>query len=160
MTELDLLDRQLFGDGGISFRVYGLPQTKGSTRARPVPGKPYANIVNDNAKNKPWATLVSYEARLAKGPDEPLEGPIILRLRFFMRPPKALPKRRDSFAIKRPDLDKMIRSIKDALSSILYRDDSQVIMLVVTKEYALQPGVEIRCQEATLPSPLSYRPAI
>lgn len=159
MTIFELIDTQLFGAAPITFRVYGIPQTKGSTRARHIPGQRYASITNDNKKNKPWATLVSYEARLAKGPGDPLDGPVLLRLRFFMRPPKALPKRRDSFAIKRPDLDKMIRSIKDALSSILYRDDSQVVMLVVTKEYALQPGVEIRCQEVTLPSPLSYRPA-
>lgn len=160
MTELDLLDRQLFGDYGVAFRVYGLPQTKGSTRARPVPGKPYANIVNDNAKNKPWAMLVSHEARCARMQRDPYDGAVILRLQFFMRPPKGLPKRRESFAIKRPDLDKMIRSIKDALSSILYRDDSQVVMLIATKEYSLQPGVQIRCRELSATHALSYRPAL
>jgi len=39
----------------ITFRVYGIPQTKGSTKVFMRPGMRYPIITNDNTKNKSWA---------------------------------------------------------------------------------------------------------
>jgi Holliday junction resolvase RusA-like endonuclease len=36
----------------------------------------------------------------------------------------------------KPDLDKLLRSLKDALTRILWRDDAQVVSVCISKAYA------------------------
>lgn len=142
----------------VSFCASGVPRTKGSARALTFPGKKFPIVINDNAKNKTWARHVSHAARVARGAREPLTGAVILSLRFSMPAPQSLSKRRSHMAIKRPDLDKLIRSVKDALSGILYTDDSQVVAIEATKAYDKQAGVCVTCLEVIEPHPLSYQP--
>lgn len=133
----------------IEFRVFGIPQTKGSTKAFMRPGARYPTVTNDNVKNKGWAATVSGEAQWAargiKG--LPLRGPVSLTLTFHLKKPKSYPKRRELPAIKKPDLDKLVRSVKDALTGVLYLDDSQVIAHIASKRYGNQPGAEIMLME-------------
>lgn len=128
----------------ISFRVYGLPQTKGSTRAFMPKGARFPIITNDNPKNKAWALVVHVAARAARdqrGMTEPLSGAVKLWLGFHMPKPKSLKKYAPM--TKRPDLDKMVRSIKDALKGVFYLDDAQVVELHAMKFYSNDPGAEI-----------------
>lgn len=130
----------------ITFRVYGIPQTKGSTKAFFRSGMKYPVITNDNEKNKGWAATVSGEAQLARrssGWSTPLGGPVGLDLTFYVKKPKSHPKHKPVPAIKKPDLDKMIRSVKDALKGVLYFDDAQVVKLGASKEYGDAPGVVV-----------------
>jgi Holliday junction resolvase RusA-like endonuclease len=127
----------------ITFRIYGIPQTKGSTKSFMRPGMRFPIVTNDNPKNKGWAQTVSGEAQRNR-PPAPLTGPVCLELRFFMPKPKSYPKTKTLFATKRPDLDKMVRSIKDALKGVMYLDDAQVVWMKACKYYDDAPGVEIR----------------
>lgn len=117
------------------------PQTKGSTRSFVMNGR--AITTNDNPKNKAWANRVSWFAREQKVHDSPWAGPVDLSLVFRMRRPAKMPKGRE-LPIVRPDLDKMVRSVKDALTKVLYNDDCQIVQLLARKEYADQPGVYIQ----------------
>lgn len=131
----------------LTFRVHGLPQTKGSTKAFYRPGMKYPVITNDNVQNKGWAATVAGEAQRVRRAYQlaaPLEGPIRLELEFYLRKPKSYPKSKKLPAIKKPDLDKMIRSVKDALKGVLYGDDAQVVCLQASKQYDDSPGVQIR----------------
>lgn len=130
----------------ISFRVYGIPQTKGSTKAFVRPGMRFPVITNDNEKNKGWAATVSGEAQRHRPASGPFAGPVALVLCFKMKKPKGLPKRRKVWATKKPDLDKMVRSCKDALTGVMYLDDAQVVRLASEKEYDDAPGVVIIVQ--------------
>jgi len=138
----------------ILFRVYGIPQTKGSAKGFVLPGKngmkPRAIITNDNPKNKSWAQTVSAMANMNRVEGCPFEGAIRLELVFLMPIPKSLPKRDPAFMLKKPDLDKMTRSIKDALSGVLYIDDKQVVHTDVKKMYCEAPGVMVRISHLTL----------
>jgi Holliday junction resolvase RusA-like endonuclease len=127
----------------ISFRVYGIPQTKGSTKAFMQPGMRFPVITNDNSRNKNWAATVSGTAQFHR-PDVPFAGPVGLTLKFFMPKPKSYPKTKTLFATKRPDLDKMVRSIKDSLKGVMYFDDAQVVWLKASKAYDDAPGVEVK----------------
>lgn len=134
----------------ITFQVFGLPQTKGSSRGFPVKrknGRIGVVITNDNDKNKPWAATVSGEAQRHR-PSTPFTGPVRLMLAFGVQKPKSYPKTKELPATKKPDLDKMIRSVKDALRGVLYRDDSQVVELRATKAYSDTPGVLIELEGA------------
>ena len=62
------------------------------------------------------------------------------------RCPTGLPseKKRRAYHTVKPDLDKLVRAVKDALKHVLWKDDAQVIELVARKGYALQqPYVRI-----------------
>lgn len=133
----------------VQFRVYGIPQTKGSTKAFMRPGMRFPVVTNDNTKNKAWAATVAGEAQRARslyGQTQPFEGAVSLMLTFYLPRPKSLPKR-VVHATKRPDLDKMIRSVKDALKGVFYLDDSQVVSLRADKVYLDQPGVQVVLEE-------------
>lgn len=132
----------------ITFRVYGIPQTKGSTKAFMRPGMKHPVITNDNTKNKAWAAIVSGEAQRHRPPTL-WDGPLRLDMCFNMKKPKSLPKRRLSWPIKKPDLSKLTRSAEDALTGIIWRDDAQVVSSMQSKRYSDSPGVDISITQLT-----------
>ena len=126
----------------ISFRVYGIPQTKGSAKAYMRKGMKYPVVTNDNVKNKWWAESVRAVAQLTRAAMRmSLEdkAPVSLRLLFVMPKPKRL--KAGSPMVKRPDLDKMTRSVKDSLEGVFYKNDSQVNNAMLSKVYGDEPGV-------------------
>lgn len=137
----------------ICFRVYGIPQTKGSTKGfvgrSKQTGKLRAFITNDNTKNKAWAEGLRQQAQQYAIVGRPWEGPVDLTLIFDLVRPKSLPKK-VVYHIKKPDLDKLTRSIKDALKGVIYYDDSQVVHLDCLKRYESPgeaPGVTVIVKE-------------
>ena len=72
---------------------------------------------------------------------------VAVHLEFALRRPKSTPKRKTPPAIKRPDLDKLVRAVLDAIGSAgVWRDDSQVIFLTAMKrlvEFEEAPGCRI-----------------
>lgn len=49
---------------------------------------------------------------------------------------------------KKPDCDNIAKIILDALNGILYPDDSQITMLLVSKRYSENPRVEVTLENA------------
>lgn len=131
----------------IRFSVVGIPQPQGSTKGFVQNGR--AIITSANKGLKPWRQDVA-AAALEYAPPEPLEGPVLVMLDFYMPCPKSLPKRRRVEPTKKPDLDKLIRGILDALTFIAFKDDSQVISIFAEKHYAYDrhPGVDITIRAA------------
>ena len=76
-----------------------------------------------------------------------MSGPVYLELSFYL--PRAKKPKHPVFPIVRPDLDKMTRSICDALKDAnVYLDDSQVCASTQCKVYAIdRPGVHILVRE-------------
>jgi len=77
---------------------------------------------------------------------EPFAGPVSIHLEFLLPKPKSAPKRRRTYATKRPDLDKLARAILDSVTHILIEDDAQVVEITATKDYG-QPGVRVTITE-------------
>jgi len=120
----------------VAFEVLGVPVPKGNMRAYTPKGwsRP---IITDMTKNvKPWQASIADAARQAMAERPPLDGPVVLVVRFFMPRPKSAPKRVRHPTTK-PDLDKLLRALKDGLTRAgVYRDDSQVVYVVARKEFA------------------------
>lgn len=142
----------------LDFFVPGIPIPKGSTKAfvmKGKNGKPRAVTTATNGdKQRPWASAISYTAMQEMRFEKPVAGPICLSLYFTMprikghfRTGKNAHLLRDdapSAHIVKPDLDKLIRCVKDALTSIVWNDDSQVCeMPNIRKRYGDNPGVRI-----------------
>ncbi len=126
-------------DTVIRFQVRGLPIPQGSTRAWVVHGKP---IITSSAKGlSTWRRLVADVAQ-NYAPKEPWEGPVGIELHFGLPKPKSAPKRKRVWPDKRPDLDKLTRAVLDALTYVVFTDDSQVIEIQASKDYGA-PGVAV-----------------
>ena len=122
----------------LTFEVFGTPIPKGSTKAFMRPGMRFPIVTHDNLKTKPWQEAVvaaAMEARARDG-DLPVETPVVLALRFFLPRPKSAP-RRVTVPAKKPDLDKLVRCVKDGLTRAgVYVDDAQVIETHARKDFA------------------------
>lgn len=132
----------------IEFFAAGIPATKGSMKAF-VRGK-RAIVTHDNARTKPWQGVVAHAAHEAGV--TPLEGPVAVELAFFFPRPsghlgsKGLKRSAPALPITRSsgDVDKLARSVLDALTGVAYRDDSQVVQLVARKTFSGLRGAGVR----------------
>jgi len=133
----------------VTFTVLGLAQPKGSAKAFVPKGWQRAVVTSDNPRVKDWQQAVAWQAQAAAAEGQ-FVGPVALRVAFALPRPASLP-RRVLAHITRPDLDKLVRSIGDALTGVLYRDDGQVVELQARKVYAAAgaaPSAEITVREA------------
>lgn len=128
----------------LDFRVYGFPVAQGRPRAFKIPATGQIRVY-DPAKSRSWKQDVKTQVleKLAFTSDGLAEGPLEVYLGFKLQRPKSAPKRR-LYPDRKPDLSNMARAVEDALKGVVYRDDSQIVRLVLEKDYDPQPGVVIR----------------
>src|SRR5688572_29257665 len=129
----------------IQFVVYGTPASRGSKRALPIGGKAGGRtiLVDSDKRSKDWmqevksASCKTWEDVLPDGLRPALlTGSIVLTCRFYFsrkkchyRTGKNAHILRDSaptFHIQKPDLSKITRAVEDALTGVVWRDDSQI----------------------------------
>lgn len=95
----------------VEFIVLGVPVPQGSMK---FVGK--GRVVSDNPKLAPWRNKVTTAARQALGPGwQPWDGPVAMDLVLTLPRPKSAPKTKVTFPQTKPDLDKLLRAIGDAL---------------------------------------------
>lgn len=127
----------------LSFTVVGVAQTQGSTRAFMPKGWTRPIITNDNPKTKGWRQTIAHVAALelqhAEHAGRFFAGPVEFEVVFYLPRPKTLLTKRlahvDVPHTKKPDADKLARAAKDALSKVIWHDDSQVTDLIARKRY-------------------------
>ena len=126
----------------LAFTVFGVPIPKGSAKAFRHRTTGVVIVTHDNARTKPWQECVVSAAldavgTLPLGQSATGDGePVALELAFYLPRPKSAPKRVVR-QVKKPDLDKLVRCVKDALTRAgVYHDDAQVVRTVATKEFA------------------------
>lgn len=127
-----------------------------------VPGKPAAQgskrhvgngrLIEQSKAVGPWRERVAYSAAQQRGGEIiARDVPLRVLLNFVMPRPASCPKRSTPPAVKRPDTDKMIRAVFDALSGVTWTDDSQVVQVSASKRLAAvdeTPGCHIRVGRA------------
>lgn len=125
------------------FTVIGVPAPQGSKKfvghaKAKTPGAKYgrAILVEMSKKVKPWRQDVTAAALAARGDAVPMEGPIVVRMLFFLPKPLHAPKNRKTYAMRAPDLSKLIRSTEDAITDAgVWMDDSRVVQTIAEKTY-------------------------
>lgn len=152
----------------VEFRVVGIPGPQGSKKAIPlaknVGGKRVftgkVSLVESSAKVKPWRAAVESAARGAVRVR--LAGPVAVDVTFFLPRPKGHYRTgRYAHLLKdsaprlpdvKPDIDKLLRSTYDGLTSAgIYSDDSRVTDGAQRKRYATTfnpPGALISIRPA------------
>lgn len=130
----------------MEIRVFGNPAPQGSKTAVVRGGKA---IMFESSKKLPeWRDTVMFTTKMAMlDVDGPLEGPVKAVMYFFLEPPLKLNRERPT---TKPDLDKLVRAVNDALvDGGALQDDSQIVTLHVYKHYAdtdEAPGVFINLE--------------
>ncbi len=112
------------------FTIRGVPAPQGSKSAFVVNGKA---VMHESSKNvKGWRQAVSFVMQDWKG--AVYEGPVSVSIIFYMPKPKSA-KKGERYAAKRPDIDKLVRALLDAMTGIAFHDDGQVVELEASKMY-------------------------
>jgi Holliday junction resolvase RusA-like endonuclease len=81
-------------------------------------------------------------------PRNPLTGPIVLEISFYMPIPasrsKVIGTNTDIPHLTKPDLDNLLKGVSDAFNGLFWEDDSQVWRVVAVKLYAEKPRIDIK----------------
>jgi Holliday junction resolvase RusA-like endonuclease len=118
----------------ISYFIEGEPAPQGSKTGFVKNGR--VVMVESSKKVKPWRVAVTEQtARYMSWETlNPLDTPVEIALVFYLPKPKSVKRQWPSV---KPDLDKLIRSTFDGLTTGgLYSDDALVIAVSASKEYA------------------------
>lgn len=130
-----------------------------------IPGKPEPQLRPRAVRTRKGVrmydpkTTVNYKnyvAMIARryAPKTPFEQALAMYLDIYRQIPKSTSKKRrrkkNKRAIRpivRPDADNYSKAILDALNDIVYKDDSQVVDLYISKYYSDDPRVEVKICE-------------
>lgn len=134
----------------ISFTVYGEPKPKGRPR--------FARMGKFVRAYTPKETeQAEYDLRmqaLQHKPPEPLTGAIHLTARMYRGIPKSFSTKKAVLAgqgmihpTTRPDADNYVKLLCDALNSIFWHDDAQIVSMTVSKHYSTAPRIEVQMEE-------------
>lgn len=114
----------------LTFMVPGVAVPKGSRST-------YRGRSVESSKRWPqWHHAVAEHAvaaRLQQSVSRFVDEPVSLTVTFYLPKPKRRPK--SERHITRPDLDKLVRGVCDALTGIVWEDDSQVNTIMAVKRY-------------------------
>lgn len=134
----------------IKFTVLGEPVAQARPRATTING--YVRMY-DPSKSKNYKQYIKLAAA-EHAPTKLIEGPIEMNVKVFRPSLKSFSKKKAVAAengelrpVTKPDVDNYIKAIKDALKNVIWKDDSQVVNLSVSKWYSEKPRIEIVIRE-------------
>lgn len=120
----------------IEFTVHGIPAPQGSKTA-------WGTEANPNTR--PWRAAVAAQAAETLAGRPLLEGALEVQVVFvFPRPKSHFGTGKNAASLKasspiyhatKPDADKLLRAIGDAITGTLIRDDAQIARVTATKLY-------------------------
>jgi len=136
----------------ITFFVEGISRPQGSKRSL---GN--GRMVESSPHLKPWRQDVRFAAQLNRPQLWDTSAPMSVSLAFCFPRPKSHYNSKGQLIVKAPskatsksigDIDKLTRGILDALTTVLFDDDSQVVEINAYKRYCSlseRPGAIITC---------------
>lgn len=136
----------------LSLVIPGPPVAKGRPRISTRGG--FARAYTP-AKTQRYEDLIKSRAYDAMAGAPPLDEALAVDVTAFVAPPQSLSKAKMAEALAgerkpltRPDLDNYVKAALDGMNGIVFRDDSLVTDLAVSKRYSETPRLEIRVRAA------------
>lgn len=137
----------------MKFIIYGEPTAKGRPRFS-TRGGFVRSYTPEKTLNYENLIRFSYDQIEDK---EILEGELKAVIKGYFTIPKSTSKKKYRMMLneeirptKKPDLDNLAKTILDALNGRAFKDDSQVVSLLVEKYYSDTPRVEIEISKRDL----------
>lgn len=130
----------------VSFFVRGKPEPAGSKRAVSIPGRKFTQLVDANRKAEPWKKTVGGVANYAmhEGQHRIIQGPCCCKMIFVVKRPEghwlrdgslSAEGKRKPYPTSPPDTLKLARAVEDAMTDVVYIDDSLIVHEVLDKRY-------------------------
>lgn len=131
----------------ITVELLGDPVPKGRPRFASIRGRVVAFTPK---KTRSYEADLSAIARAAMDGLPPMEGPLSMMVLVYLPIPKSWSKKKQQLALSsklmptsRPDIDNYAKLAADALNTIVYHDDAQIVSLTVLKYYSSTPLLHI-----------------
>ena len=126
--------------------IFGEPVAQGRPRFSSRNG--YVRV-HDPAKSAKYKKLVrSIAEQCCK---KPIDGALSVQIDVFRGIPSSWSKKKQEMAntgeirpTTKPDVDNYAKAVLDGLNKIAFYDDSQIVELIVTKNYSFNPRVEVK----------------
>lgn len=150
----------------LQFEVEGVPAPQGSKKAVPHRTTGRIMMIDVNSPTlKAWRGMVTRAATnaLAWNPSPELKtGPLVVEVVFFLPRPKSHRRTGRNANLLRddardfpgkPDLDKLVRAVFDAMTAVVWTDDSQVVSVQASKVFAedFEPGAHVTIERLDTP---------
>lgn len=109
------------------------------------------------AKTLSYERLVAYSASQAMKSRNPSLNAVSLKMTMNLSIPsswsekrKQLARNGELFPLTKPDIDNCVKCINDGMNGIVFKDDSQIVDVIVKKRYSDIPGVYIEVSEMSV----------
>ena len=116
--------------------VRGIPKPQGSKSPKGRNAQGHAIVVESCKALPQWrydVTMMAIEQRQKHGK---ITGPVLMRATFTMPKPTGAPKKKRTYADKKPDLSKLVRAVEDALTAAgVWEDDARVVLMAACKTF-------------------------
>lgn len=139
----------------VEFFVPGPPVGKGRPKATTINGR--ARMYTP-AKTVSYESLVAMTASAAMAGRPLLEGPVVMTLDIAFPVAASWSKKARAAALadltpptKKPDADNVLKAVCDAINAVVWRDDVQVVEVVMRRRYREIPGVHVVIEPYTPP---------
>jgi len=145
----------------IAFSIPGEPGYAQRMRAAVVRGhvrvyQPKNNVISTKI-------IQDYALEAMQG-RKPLEGPLSLEIvAYYLYPhswSKRARERNGPFKLSRPDATNIAKLAEDSLNSIVWKDDSQVVRILIEKRFDEVARTEIRIELLTVAQPQRVEPTL
>ncbi|RIZ44678.1 crossover junction endodeoxyribonuclease RuvA [Pseudomonas aeruginosa] len=132
----------------IKFSVDGAPRGKGRPRA----ARTGAGVRMYTPKQtEDYERSIAMAAQKALAGRPLIAGPVLIELRMFHPIPRSWSKKRQAMALVgevmptvKCDADNCLKAVCDALNGVAWKDDTQVVNVMLAKRYAEVPRVEVK----------------
>lgn len=129
--------------------IPGKPQGKGRARAFKTRSGHIGHYTPE--KTRTYEGLIQTHAIEALGVVRATRRPIKLSLLINYEIPQGWQKWKIQAACEgliaptiKPDADNVVKAVKDALNGVAWKDDCQVVMMDIQKQYSITPGLLIQ----------------
>ena len=133
----------------VDFVIQGKVQAKQRPRFNRYSGKTYTP--NETIAYENWVKTCYLEKYKDK---ELMEKPLRVTIKAYFEIPKSTSKKRkqqmmdnEILPMGKPDTDNIAKGVLDSLNGIAYKDDKQVVELIVNKFYSNTPYVSVMIEE-------------
>jgi len=137
----------------LTVTIPGEPISQGRPRFSTHGGFPRAYDPKKSKEGKQSVRFFVSKAMEEQGLDT-LTGPIMMQVQFGIKLPKSQERKRTPrlrvWRVKKPDLDNLIKLVKDGCSGIAFLDDNQIVKVSAEKIQCAQgeaPFTKIRFKE-------------
>lgn len=141
----------------LTFFVNGVPMPKGSMNSFISPRTKKIVTLHGTKESRPrfatWNTDIKAAALTALRPcgwSLVIDKPVEVFAAFYLPRPKSHYRKNGElntnavkWHAKKPDVDKLVRTVLDAIVGIAFYDDSQCARIVAQKTYSDQPGLGV-----------------